>query len=209
MSARIAELDRQIASAKARRSGKSTKCNSLKRANDLLYTVKDALFGAASPETLEADWVDGWNDIAPNKQGQCTTCQTFFNKPITTQAIRMQHLGGGHTGGWYRVTEIEAINDNGDKIAALGARTDSHHGHWCNSNLAPELYGDSAKGGNDHGVHFHNHATIWFAAPVEIKSIKMVQLGVQHGIDYANANFKWHAFKGEVTAQDWWEQNVR
>merc|ERR1712086_1033033 len=51
------------------------------------------------------------------------------------------------------------------------------------------LYDDSTRWGKGTGVHFQNHATLTFAAPVVVKSLRMVQIG--YGGKYNQANWMW------------------
>merc|ERR1711865_321064 len=100
----------------------------------------------------------------------------------------------GIVAGWFRVSEIDAFGTDGKQIVVKGAQTDNYYGGWRKSVWAEELFDDSTRWGNDHGVHFQNHATIWFGKAVTIKQLRFVQTA--HNGKYNQANWEWQFYFG-------------
>merc|ERR1719162_2763345 len=119
----------------------------------------------------------GWELLKVNTQGNNVDVRDNFT-PFQTEAIRVQkiHPGTQVTHGWFRVAEIDAYGTDGQQIVPVSARTDNYHGAWRNSAWAPELYDDSTRWGNDHAVHFQNHATLNFGEVVTIQQLRFVQI---------------------------------
>jgi len=152
-------------------------------------TSQPTAFPTASP----TKFVGIWNVVHKNAQKASPDMAHTFDKPITTQAIRVQRTGA-IAYGWFRVTEIEAFGVDGKAIKAKGASTDNYYGGWRKSAWATELYDDNHNWGNDKGVHFQNHATVWFSEDVTIKSLKLRQAN-----KYEQTNWQWEAYtKGYV-----------
>merc|ERR1711865_1355096 len=125
--------------------------------------------------------------VYKNDKGPSVDMTHVFDKPITTQAIRLQR-NGMIKWGVFRVTEIDVFGVDGKQIKPAGARTDNAPvSSWRKTTWAPELYDDSARWGNNHGVHFSHHATMWFDQPVTIKSIQIPLLHCQEAVTFFTA----------------------
>jgi len=140
----------------------------------------------------------GWNLLKKNTQGNGVSITDKFI-PFKTRAIRIQR-SGAIKHGWFRATEIDAFDKNGKQIKPAGARTDNWYGGWRKSNIAPELFDDSTRWGDNTGVHFQNHATVWFDEEVEIRSLKFVQIG--YGGKYNQDNWQWEKYVGDFNYFD-------
>jgi len=138
----------------------------------------------------------GWNLLKKNTQGKKIDIRDNF-APFKTEAIRVQR-NGAIVAGWFRVSEIDAFGTDGKQIAVKGAQTDNYYGGWRKSVWAEELFDDSTRWGNDHGVHFQNHATIWFGKAVTIKQLRFVQTA--HNGKYNQANWEWQFYFGNFKA---------
>merc|ERR1719345_517515 len=140
----------------------------------------------------------GWNVLKTNTQGSATIVTDTFS-PFKTNAIRVAKTGAIKHG-WFRVAEIDAFDVNGKQIKAMGARTDNYYGGWRKSSWAAELFDDSTNWGKGTAVHFQNHATVWFASAVTIKTLKFTQ--IPHGNErYNQVNWKWQWHHGTYTGQ--------
>merc|ERR1711865_1175902 len=138
----------------------------------------------------------GWNLLKKNTQGKKIDIRDNF-APFKTEAIRVQR-NGAIVAGWFRVSEIDAFGTDGKQIVVKGAQTDNYYGGWRKSVWAEELFNDSTRWGNDHGVHFQNHATIWFGKAVTIKQLRFVQTA--HNGKYNQANWEWQFYFGNFKA---------
>ena len=130
-----------------------------------------------------------------NIQPKCSTCTSRF-APVTTNAVRLMHTAKKVNGGWYRVTEIIAKDANGNVVKPVGARTDTYHGSWRQSDWAGELFDNSERWGKGTGVHFKKSATLWFDVPIQLGSLTLKQSGREN-----NDGWKWQAFNGKFTDQ--------
>jgi len=137
----------------------------------------------------------GFYDLKVNNQGARVSTSDSF-APFKTNAIRVQR-SGAIKHGWFRVTEIEAFDKNGRKVMPIGARSDNYYGGWRKSSIAPEVYDNSKRWGDNTAIHFQNHATLWFGKGVEIARLQFSQ---GPNSRYAQSAWKWQKYVGAYVA---------
>jgi len=133
-----------------------------------------------------------------NNQGKRESTIDNFT-PFKTTAIRFQRTGDAPLrGGWFRMNEIRAWDQNGRRVVPVGARSDNYVGAWRSAAWAPEIFDDKTGWGNDQGIHFHNYVTMWYAKEVTIAKLEVIQAHThgRRGVFGANSDWMWLTYGG-------------
>jgi hypothetical protein len=156
-------------------------------------TAAPAGYGAPTQAPTENDGstASDWETLKVNDQGRKTDITDDFT-PFTTNAIRLQYTGTREQRfPYFRVAEIIAYDTAGNKIAPLGARTDSFLRNWRKNSLAPELFDGSLLHARGSSVHFNKYATVWFDKDVTIASLRVAMPRAPR------SDWAWQKFTGD------------